>query len=94
MSLSLFSGTPALSYIPELDDVITDGEVNHAILSIKDKGAPRFEGMPADVYIIVSFQFLQHSILRSGSYPTVWSTGIITPIHKCGSGRNYQTIVA
>ena len=95
-----FAGTP-LSYVSELDDEITDDEVTQAILGMKANRTPGIDGIPAEVYKVFNSNFMSllttlfNSILRTGSYPTIWSTGIIIPIHKGGSREelsNYRGI--
>ena len=54
---TLFAGTP-LSYVPELDNEITDDEVTQAILGMKANKVPGIDGIPAEVYKLLDNSFI------------------------------------
>ena len=93
--------SPALPYVPELDDPICYEEVLHAIAHLKSNRAPGTDGIPAEAYKKLSGNFISiltnlfNHILNTGHYPQQWSTGILTPVHKGGSRydpQNYRGI--
>ena len=81
----------AIPYVPELDDPIGHEEVLQAVAHLKPNSAPGTDGIPAEVYNVLSGDFISvltdlfNHILNTGHYPQQWSRGILTPIHKGGS---------
>ena len=80
-----------IPYVPELDDPICHEEVLQAVAHLKPNSAPGTDGIPAEVYKVLSGDFISvltglfDHILNTGHYPQQWSRGILTPIHKGGS---------
>ena len=66
--------------------IITEEETKQAILHLKSNKAPGPDGISGDVYKVLNGLFLScittlfNLILHSGTYPKIWSVGVITPI--------------
>ena len=84
-----------------LDCPFTDEELKKVIYSLKSNKSPGTDGLIAEIfkcsYDILSPILLKmfNTIFYSGSYPTSWSEGLITPIHKKDSledTNNYRGI--
>ena len=52
---------PALPYVPELDDPICYEEVLHAIAHLKSNRAPGTDGIPAEAYKKIEWEFYFNS---------------------------------
>ena len=85
----------------ELDDPIPTEEIDKAIKKLKNKKAPGLDRMRNEM-LKTSLRFIRASltklftlILKSGAFPTLWSDGIITALHKSGNKddpSNYRGI--
>ena len=84
-----------------LDHPIEEKEVRVVIKAMKSSKAPGWDGLPPVIFKsfnnqLVSFTTaLFNKILEQGTFPDVWSTGIIKPIYKKGDARipsNYRGI--
>jgi hypothetical protein len=75
----------------ELDDIITNQEIQRTIMMLKNKKSPGQDGilnkmikgcMPHCLHIINS---LFNQILKSGQFPNIWKVGLSVPIYKNGN---------
>ena len=71
-----------------LDSQFTTNELKKVIFNLKSNKSPGIDGLIAEIfkssYDILSPLLLRlfNVIFKSGSYPSQWSEGLITPIHK------------
>ena len=77
----------------ELDDPISTEEIDKAIKKLKNKKAPGLDRIRNEM-LKTSLRFIRASltklftlILKSGAFPTLWSDGVITGLHKSGKKR-------
>ena len=91
----------SLFTVPQLDTEICEDEVLYTISQLKSNRAPGIDGLPTELYKILSSSFIStftllfNNILNTGCFPQTRSNGIITPIHKGGSKedpKNYRGI--
>ena len=84
-----------------LDNPISEEELKHVILALKLNKSPGTDGLIAEIFKcssdIISPLLLKlfNTIFLSGTYPSAWSKGLITPIHKKGDlddTNNYRGI--
>ena len=84
------------NYVAELDD-----EIVRAVKTMKLNRAPGIDGLTLEVYkeldplFISILRTLFNHILRTRQYPSIWSIGMIVPIHKGGTKddpSNYRGI--
>ena len=85
----------------ELNDDIMDDEIVRVIKTMKLNRAPGIDGLTLEVYkeldplFISILRTLFNHILKTRQYPSIWSIGMITPIHKGGTKddpSNYRGI--
>ena len=84
-----------------LDSPFSMDELKKVISSLKSNKSPGMDGLTAEIFKS-SYDILSPLLLRlfnvvfiSGYYPTQWSEGLITPIHKKASledANNYRGI--
>ena len=86
---------------PELDNPISIEEIDKAIKKLKNKKAVGLDGIRNEMiktssgFIKYPLEKLFNLILQSGIFPTSWSNGIITALHKSGNKddpSNYRGI--
>ena len=87
--------------IPILDEPIDELEVKAALKALKKNKAPGLDGLPPLVFKMFHNQLvtfttaLFNKLLEQESYPELWSSGSIIPIHKKGDRKipsNYRGI--
>ena len=85
----------------ELDEPVTETEVRKAVKSLKTKKAAGLDRIRNEMlksginHLISSLVKLFNFIITKGSFPDVWSKGLISPIFKAGSKsdpNNYRGI--
>ena len=75
----------------ELDNPISTEKIDKAIKKLKNKKAAGLDGIHNEMmktssrFIKYPLEKLFNLILRSGTFPTSWSNGIITALHKSGN---------
>ena len=93
--------TNILSKSTELDDHISQLEIQNSISTLKNGKSPGIDKITNEMIkagrnvIIEQIQTLFNLILKSGKFPSCWNTGIITPIYKKGDKMdpsNYRGI--
>ena len=83
----------------ELDDPISIEEIDKAIKKLKNKKAPGLDRIHNEMlktssrFIRASLTKLFMLILKSGAFPTLWSDGVITALHKSGNKDDPSVIV-
>ena len=86
---------------PELDIPITQTEIKNSIKKLKHNKAHGPDTLLNEYFIVSAellcgqLQILFNKILDSGDFPTMWTKGIIIPLHKKGSlsdTNNYRGI--
>ena len=85
----------------ELDNLIWIEEIDKVIKKLKNKKTARLDGIRNEMvktssrFIRYPLEKLFNLILQSGIFPTSWSNGIITALHKSGNKNdpsNYRGI--
>ena len=85
----------------ELDNPKSIEEIHKAIKNLKNKKAAGLDGIRNEMiktsssFIKYPLEKLFNLILQSGTFPTSWSNGIITALHKSGNKddpSNYRGI--
>ena len=75
----------------ELDNPISIEEIDKAIKKLKNKKAAGLDGIHNEMiktsssFIKYPLEKLFNLILQSGTFPTSWSNGMITALHKSGN---------
>ena len=84
-----------------LDNPITEEELKKVIMSLKNNKSPGIDGLISEIFKcsqdILSPILLKlfNYVFSNGVYPSPWSEGLITPIHKKGdldNSNNYRGI--
>ena len=88
-------------YQTPLDSPITLNELQDKIKTLKPKKACGTDGILNEMikYTDLKFQLailkLLNTVLRSGTFPSIWNQGLLTPLHKSGDKfdpNNYRGI--
>ncbi|KAK3103091.1 hypothetical protein FSP39_016377 [Pinctada imbricata] len=89
-------------YFNELDFSIKESEIKKAISNLKKGKACGLDNINNEMIKIsqdvclVTYQKIFNKILNTGIFPSKWSKGYITPIHKAGNAsdpNNYRGII-